>query len=115
MRWLGLLLLLGLGACPPALRAAAPPRRLPVLLDTDLGGAFDDALALALVLSEPSLDLVGLTTVHGDAHTRALIACRLLHATGRADVPVASAAPPRPVPVFEGQMQYGLRPCFRKR
>src|SRR5262245_24847778 len=108
MRWLALALCCSLaGGWLPA-RAAGPPRRTPVLIDTDLGGDIDDALAA------PPLHLVGPTTVDGDAHTRALLACRLLHATGRADVPVASGAPRRAAPDFTVQMQYGLRPCFRK-
>jgi inosine-uridine nucleoside N-ribohydrolase len=86
-----------------------------VLVDTDVGDAFDDALALALVLSSPRLDLRGVTTVHGDAHTRALIVCRLLHAVGRDEVPVAAGRPRRDPPAYQGEMQYGLRPSFRKR
>jgi purine nucleosidase len=106
---LGLLLsLLSAGALPAA-------ERVPVLLDTDVGGDIDDALALALALQHERIDLAGITTVAGDAHTRALIACRLLHAVGKDSIPVASGAPPRPVPDHAGQMQYGLRPCFRKR
>src|SRR5947199_10350874 len=71
----------------------AAPAKVPVLLDTDVGGDIDDALALALALSSPEIDLQGITTVDGDAHTRALILCRLLHAIGKADLPLASAAP----------------------
>src|SRR5262245_35006180 len=94
---------------------AAPPAVVPVLIDTDVGGDVDDALALALALSDPRLDVRGITTVDGDAHTRALLACRLLHAIGRDDVPVAAGAVSRDSPDYRGQMQYGLRPCFRKR
>src|SRR5262249_12849469 len=95
-----------------ALGHAAP---LPVLIDTDVGDGIDDAFALALVLSSPELDLRGVTTVTGDAHTRALIVCRLLHLVGRAEVPVASATPARPLPDYRGQMEYGLRAAFKKR
>ncbi len=109
---LALLLLLP-GAA--AAQAQPPAARIPVLLDTDIGDDIDDALALALVLRSPELDLRGVTTVLGDAHTRALIVCRLLHAAGREDVPVAAGAAARPVPEFKGQMQYGLRPAFRNR
>jgi inosine-uridine nucleoside N-ribohydrolase len=94
---------------------AASPTKVPVLLDTDIGGDIDDALALALALSSPEIDLQGITTVDGDAFTRALIVCRLLHAIGRTDIAVASGAPPRDPPDNRGQMQYGLRPAFRKR
>ncbi len=110
-------LLTALGTVAPARHAFAPQERVkvPVLFDTDVGGDIDDALALALVLSSPELDLRGVTTVDGDAHTRALIVCRLLHAVGRGDVPVASGKPPQEPPDYRGQLQYGLRPCFRKR
>src|SRR5262245_21801371 len=96
--WLALACLV---AAPLAAPAAAPPARVPVVVDTDAGGAADDALGLALLLSDPAIELRGVTTVHGDAHTRALLACRLLAACGRA-VPVAAGSAPRAVPDFEG-------------
>jgi purine nucleosidase len=99
----------------PAAAQKPPVAKVPILLDTDIGDDIDDAFALALALASPEIDLRGVTTVSGDAHTRALIVCRLLHAVGRTDVPVASGAPARAVPDFSGQMQYGLRPSFRKR
>ena len=88
--------------------------RTPVLVDTDVGEDIDDALALALVLNSPELEVRGITTVHGDTHTRALVVCRMLHLIGKQDVPVASGGRRRTVPDFNGQMQYGLRPSFRK-
>ena len=91
------------------------PARVPVILDTDIGDDIDDAFALALLLQSPELDVRGVTTVFGDAHTRALIVCRLLHELGRKDIPVASGQPARARPKYGGQMQYGLRPCFRLR
>ena len=65
------------------LLAAPVLARVPVLIDTDIGDDIDDALALALALSSPELDVRGVTTVHGDAHSRALLVCRFLHAVGR--------------------------------
>jgi inosine-uridine nucleoside N-ribohydrolase len=94
----------------PAARAA---EKVPVLVDTDIGDDIDDAFALGLILASPELDLRGITTVQGDAHTRALIACRLLHAVGRKDVPVAAGRERRDNPELRGQMQYGLRPVYR--
>ncbi len=91
-----------------------PKPRLPILLDTDIGGDIDDALALGLVLTSPELELRGVTTVHGDAYTRALIVCRLLDVLERGKIPVAAGAPPRSVPDFSGQMQYGLRPAHKR-
>jgi purine nucleosidase len=112
---LGGALLLLFAFAPPACSQTPPAVRVPILLDTDIGDDLDDALALALALASPEIDLRGVTTVSGDAHTRALLVCRLLHAVGRTDIPVAAGSPARPVPDFSGQMQYGLRPCFRKR
>src|SRR3954452_21506955 len=103
MRTLAVLLVLA--ALPSLLAAPAraePPARIPVLLDTDVGDDIDDAFALALVLASPELDLRGVTTVDGDAHTRALLLCRLLHLVGRDDVPVASGKPPQETPAFAG-------------
>jgi purine nucleosidase len=96
---------------------AQPPaaKVIPVLVDTDIGSDIDDAFALGLALSSPELEIRGITTVHGDAYTRALIACRLLHALGRDEIPVASGRPPQEVPDLSGEFQYGLRPAFRKR
>ena len=45
-----------------------------LLLDTDIGTDVDDALALALLIAKPDVDLVGVTTVHGHAPLRAAIA-----------------------------------------
>jgi inosine-uridine nucleoside N-ribohydrolase len=109
-----LLAVLAILLWPACLFAAAPPARLPLLVDTDVGDAFDDALALAWLLAQPAADVRGVTTVFGDAHTRALVVCRMLHACGRDDIPVASATRRREVPDYRGQMQYGLRPAHKQ-
>src|SRR5215510_8539308 len=62
------------------------PRR--IVLDTDIGTDVDDALALALALASPEIELVAVTTVSGDTTMRARIAARLLALAGHADVPV---------------------------
>jgi purine nucleosidase len=64
--------------------------RRAVVLDTDIGTDVDDALALAYALRHPDLDLRAVTTVSGDAMTRARIAARLCGIGGRTDVIVAS-------------------------
>jgi competence ComEA-like helix-hairpin-helix protein len=110
------LVLLFLHTTASAARAvSASPVKVAVLIDTDIGDDIDDAFALALALASPELDVRGITTVHGDAHTRALLVCRFLHAVGREKIPVASARPPRETPDFRGQLQYGLRPSFRNK
>ncbi|MFL5657135.1 MAG: nucleoside hydrolase [Ktedonobacteraceae bacterium] len=61
-----------------------------VLVDTDIGDDIDDALALALVLQSPEIELLGVTTVFGDTQQRARLAAYLLKVFGREDVPVAA-------------------------
>jgi inosine-uridine nucleoside N-ribohydrolase len=62
---------------------------LPILLDTDVGTDVDDAIAIALLLAAPELDVRAVTTVSGDVTLRARIAKKLLTLAGRHDVPVA--------------------------
>lgn len=65
----------------------------PLLLDCDPG--IDDAVAIILACASPELDLLGVTTVSGNAgleHTTRN-ARRLLALAGRPDVPVAAGAP----------------------
>jgi hippurate hydrolase len=80
--------------------------RVPIILDTDIGDDIDDAFALTLLLASPEADLRAVTTCFGDTHTRALIACRMLHAAGRKDVPVAAGRPSKVE--LRGQMKYGV-------
>jgi len=61
-----------------------------LLLDTDIGTDVDDALALALLIAEPDVDLVGVTTVHGHAPLRAAIARSLLEVSDKRHVPVVA-------------------------
>jgi purine nucleosidase len=63
---------------------------LPFVLDTDIGTDVDDALALALALRHPGLDLRAVTTVSGNTARRAAIASRLLQLAGRPEVEVAT-------------------------
>ena len=65
----------------------------PVLLDTDLGSDVDDAIALALLLACPELELVALTTVAGDVVGRAQASARLLACGGATGVDVCVGAP----------------------
>ena len=49
-----------------------------ILLDTDIGDDIDDALALALALRLPDVELVGVTTVFRDTQARARMTRYLL-------------------------------------
>jgi inosine-uridine nucleoside N-ribohydrolase len=117
---------LALGASDPEVPFLTPLRtsgfsfipaakRIPVILDTDIGTDIDDAFALALALASPEIELRGVTTVSSDAYTRALIVCRFLHAVGRSDVPVAAGRPRRSEPESNGQYRYGLEGDFSNR
>ncbi len=54
-----------------------------ILLDTDIGTDIDDAVALAYLLMKPECDLLGITTVTGEAVKRARIASAICNVAGR--------------------------------
>jgi len=62
-----------------------------VLLDTDIGTDIDDAVCLAYLLAQPDCELVGITTVTGEAEKRASLASVLCKAAG-VDVPIYPGA-----------------------
>jgi inosine-uridine nucleoside N-ribohydrolase len=65
---------------------------IPMILDCDPG--HDDAIALLLALASPEMELLGVTTVHGNQTVEKTTAnaIRVLDLVGRADVPVAAGA-----------------------
>ena len=69
-----------------------------ILLDTDIGTDADDAVALALALASPELELAGIVVTGKCAALRARIAAKLCVLAGRADIPVHVGAtePARP-------------------
>lgn len=67
-----------------------PPPRPKVFIDTDIGDDIDDALALAIALNSPEIDLQGISTVFGNTRLRAYLATHILHTFGHPDVPVAA-------------------------
>jgi len=64
----------------------------PILLDCDPG--HDDAIALLLALASPELEVLGVTTVHGNQTLEKTTAnaLRVLELVERGDVPVAAGA-----------------------
>ncbi|MGB1287153.1 MAG: nucleoside hydrolase [Aggregatilineales bacterium] len=62
--------------------------RKKVLLDTDIGSDIDDVVSLAYLLVQPDCELVGITTVTGQAIGRARIASALCYAAGKPDIPI---------------------------
>ena len=63
-------------------------KKIPVILDTDIGTDIDDTWALGLLLKCPELDLKLVTSDEGDTTYRARIIAKFLEVTGRTDVPV---------------------------
>jgi purine nucleosidase len=59
-----------------------------IIIDTDIGDDIDDALAIALALNSPEIEVVGITTVYKNAKARARLAKKLLLMAGREDIPV---------------------------
>lgn len=76
--------------------------RIPVLLDTDIGSDIDDALCLAYLLQQPRCELLGITTVTGEAEKRAMLADALCRAAGREDIPIKVGAA-QPFLISQGQ------------
>jgi inosine-uridine nucleoside N-ribohydrolase len=64
----------------------------PILIDCDPG--HDDAMALLLALASPEVELLGVTTVHGNQtlDKTTVNALRILELAGRGDVEVAAGA-----------------------
>jgi inosine-uridine nucleoside N-ribohydrolase len=63
-------------------------KKIPVILDTDIGSDIDDTWALAMLLRSPELDVKLVVTDHGNTTYRARIVAKMLEAAGRTDVPV---------------------------
>ena len=63
--------------------------RIKLLIDTDIGSDIDDALALLLALQLDEVEIVGVTTVYGQAGVRARVAQKILREAG-VDAPVVS-------------------------
>jgi inosine-uridine nucleoside N-ribohydrolase len=99
-----------IGAAPISaqnLAASASAGPIPVIIDTDIGDDLDDAFAVVIALSDPRLQVIGITTAWGDTHTRVLLVRRLLAAMGRHDVVVAQG-PTTPDSVPFTQRQWAL-------
>ena len=76
------------------LQLSAKGKKL-VIFDTDLAGDIDDAYAMALVMTSPEIEVLGVTTADGDTGKRARVACRMLWECGRENIPVYAGRPTR--------------------
>jgi len=82
-------------------------KKIPVILDTDIGSDIDDTWALVMMLNSPELDVKLIATDTGDTTYRAKIVARLLEIAGRTDVPIGIGpavvdAPSSQAPWVEG-------------
>lgn len=59
-----------------------------VILDTDIGSDIDDAVCLAYLLAQPACELLGITTVSGEAVLRAQMARSMCRTAGKPEIPV---------------------------
>ena len=62
--------------------------RKKILLDTDIGSDIDDCLALAYLLKEPDCEILGITTVSGEADKRAAMVDAICRNVGITDMPI---------------------------
>ncbi len=62
--------------------------KIPVILDTDIGGDIDDTWALALLLKSPELDVKLVTSATADTVYRAKILAKFLEMSGRSGIPI---------------------------
>ncbi|MDR3068121.1 MAG: nucleoside hydrolase, partial [Cellulomonas sp.] len=90
-----------------------------IILDTDIGTYYDDAVAVMFAAQSPELTVEGVTTCYGDTHLRAQIATKVLSVAGRSDIPVFKGigTPMRDTALmfgFEGQgiLEPGEEPAY---
>ena len=82
--------------------AASPQnKKIPVILDTDIGTDIDDTWALAFLLKCPELDVKLITTASGDTFERAKIVAKILEIAGRTDIPIGLGLPLENTPCFQ--------------
>ena len=72
---------------------AATPRRIPVILDTDIGDDIDDIWALAMMLNSPELDVKLIVSDTGNTIYRAKLIAKLLEVASRTDIPIGVGIP----------------------
>lgn len=72
-----------------------PPeiKKIPVILDTDIGDDIDDTWALAILLNSPEVDIKLITTSTTNTLNKARIVAKLLMAANRTNVPIGIGIP----------------------
>ncbi len=72
----------------PAAEAAPRAKKIPVILDTDIGDDIDDTWALGLLLRSPELDVKLVVSDDGKPLYRSKLLARFLETAKRTDIPV---------------------------
>jgi len=73
----------------PPIFATPAAKKMPVILDTDIGDDIDDTWALGFLLKCPEVDIRLVVGDHGKNIYRARLLAKFLEAVGRTDIPVA--------------------------
>jgi inosine-uridine nucleoside N-ribohydrolase len=68
-------------------------KKIPVIIDSDIGTDIDDTWALVMALNSPELDIKLIVSATGDSILRAKIIAKLLEAGGRSDIPIGIGIP----------------------
>ena len=63
-------------------------KKIPVILDTDIGFDIDDTWALGLLLKCPEFDVKLITTTYGNTFFKAKLVAKFLEEVGRSDIPI---------------------------
>ena len=80
--------------CKDTFGLLAAGKKIPVILDTDIGGDIDDTWALAMMLKSPEFDVKLITSDSGNDVYRARLIAKLLEVAGRTDIPVGIGVKP---------------------
>lgn len=80
--------------------------KIPVILDTDIGGDIDDTWALAYLLKCPELDLRLIVCSMEDTTYKAKIVAKLLEVAGRTDIPIAIGPATNYAPDYKTQVTW---------
>jgi len=63
-------------------------KKIPVILDTDIGSDIDDTWALAMLLRSPEFDVKYIITSEDDTVHKAKLTAKMCEAMGRSDIPI---------------------------
>jgi inosine-uridine nucleoside N-ribohydrolase len=120
MKWIAAMFLCLALSC-----TAFAQKKIPIVIDTDIGADIDDAFALALAIASPEMEIRGITTVGRGAgpdpyvqylakdrdEDRAWLVGRFLAQCGITGIPVAAGANPQPKSPIDWQIQYRRHPA----